>query len=135
MWFCWHIIPKMWCRNYSQTLSWKVKIRHNSGAIVWNFIKFVFIVCQVEDYRKILKLSCKPLALKSSKAFSKNKKRYVTSLPASFLGWFLKKNISLAIFYYMTRFRCLVGFTWWGTGQYMHCNCFLTRFRGQTFWN
>ena len=51
-------------------------------------IKFVFIVCQVEDYRNILKLSCRSLALQ-------NKKRSGTSLPASLSAWFLKENILL----------------------------------------
>ena len=35
-------------------------------------------------YRKILKLSCRPLAFNSYKASSKTKKRAETSLPASF---------------------------------------------------
>ena len=33
---------------------------------VWSFIQFVLIVCQVEVYQNILKLSCKPLAFTSS---------------------------------------------------------------------
>ena len=57
----------------------------------------VFIVCQIEDYQNILKLSCIPLAFNSYKAFSKNKKRSGTSLPASFSALFLKKNIFLVI--------------------------------------
>ena len=43
-----------------------------------------FVVCQVEDYRNVLELSCKPLAYTSYKAFLKNKKRSGTNLPASF---------------------------------------------------
>ena len=70
----------------------------NSGSIVC-FIKSVFIVCQVEDYRNILKLSFRPLAFTSNKAFKKNKKRSGTSLPALFSTWFLKKSISFVIFY------------------------------------
>ena len=42
-----------------------------------------FIVYQVEDYGNTLKLSCRPLAFTSYKAFLKNKKRSGTSLPAS----------------------------------------------------
>ena len=49
-----------------------------------NGLKFVFIVCQVECYQSILKLSCRPLAFTSNKAFIKNKKRSRTILPASF---------------------------------------------------
>ena len=63
-----------------------------------------FVVCQVEDYRNVLELSCKPLAYTSYKAFLKNKKRSGTNLPASFSAWFLEKNISLAFFRYWARF-------------------------------
>ena len=47
------------------------------------FYTLCFIVCQVEGYQHILKLSCKPLAFTSYKAYLKNKKRPGTSLPAS----------------------------------------------------
>ena len=43
-------------------------------------MQFVFIVCQVEDYRNILKLSCRPLAFTSYYTLLKNKKRSGTSL-------------------------------------------------------
>ena len=33
------------------------------------FIKFVFIVCQVEDYQNIMKLNCRPPALTSHETF------------------------------------------------------------------
>ena len=48
------------------------------------YIQFVFIVCQVQRYRNILKLSSRPLAFTSYKAFLKNKRRPKTSLVASF---------------------------------------------------
>ena len=54
-------------------------------SILQSFIYFVFIVWQVEDYRKWLKLSWRPLVFTSYKAFLKNKKRSGTSLPASFM--------------------------------------------------
>ena len=44
---------------------------------------FVLIVCQVQDYRKRLKLSCRPFAFISYKAFLKIKNRSGTS-PVSF---------------------------------------------------
>ena len=44
---------------------------------------------------------------------SKSKKRSGASLPASFSAWFLKKNISVAIFYNLTKFQYLVAFTSW----------------------
>ena len=40
---------------------------------IQNAVKNI-IVCQVEDYRNILKLSCRPLAFTSYKAFAKSKK-------------------------------------------------------------
>ena len=70
----------------------------------------VLIVCQVEDYRKCLKLSCRSFAFTSYKAFLKNKKMSGTNLPASFSALFLKKNIFVIIFYYLTKFQCLVAF-------------------------
>ena len=49
-----------------------------------NFAQFVFIVWQVDSYQNILKVCCRPLSIKSYKAFSKNKKNCETSPPASF---------------------------------------------------
>ena len=60
------------------------------------YVQFVFIVCQVEDYQNILKLSCRPLAFTSNKTFLKNKERSRTSLLASFSERFLKEKY----FYY-----------------------------------
>ena len=53
-------------QNYYQTLFQKVKVKRISGSIVQSFI-WLFFVCQVEDYRNILKLSCRPLAFTSCK--------------------------------------------------------------------
>ena len=49
-----------------------------------------------------LELSSTLPAFTSCKTFLKNKKRSGTSLPVSFLAWFLKKSISVVIFYYLT---------------------------------
>ena len=54
---------------------------------------------QVDAYQNILKLRCRLLAFTSYQAFLKNKKRSETSLHALFSVQFLKKNISLVIFY------------------------------------
>ena len=54
---------------------------------------------QMENYQNMLKLRYWPLASISYKAFSKNKKRFETSLRASFCTWFFKKIISHVIFY------------------------------------
>ena len=94
-----------------------------------------FIVCQVEGYKNILKLSSKQLAFTSYKDFLKNKRRSGTSFPASFPAWFLKKFISLAICYSLTKFHCLLAFTSWDIGQYVYCNCLLVRLWRHKFWN
>ena len=51
-------------------------------------MQLVFAVCQAQDYRSILKLSCRPFVFTSYKAFSKNKKKSGASLTASFLNDF-----------------------------------------------
>ena len=108
-------------------LFWKkIKIEHISGSVFYSFTYFVFIVCQVKDYPNWLKLSCRPLAFTSNKAFQKSNKRSGTILSASFSAWFLKKNISIVIFFYLTKFQCLVAFTSWDIGQYVYCNSLLT---------
>ena len=38
-----------------------------------NILKLVFIVCQIKDYRDMLKLSCRPVAFTSYKAYLKPK--------------------------------------------------------------
>ena len=99
-----------------------------------SFTQLIFVVWQVEGYQHILKLSYRPPAFTSYKALLKNKKRSGTSLSASFCAWFLKKSIS-AMFYWLTKFCCLVAFALWDIGQCMYCNCLLTRLRHQKFWN
>ena len=84
------------------------------------------IICQVENYRHILKLSYRSLAFTLKIFFFKKKKKSEISLPASFSAWFLKKNISV-IFYCLTKFQCMVIFTLWDIRQYVYCSCLLTR--------
>ena len=113
----------------------KSKLSISLDVSILKFNTFFFIVCQVEDYRNWLKLSCRPLAFTSNKAFLKRKRRSGTSLPASFSAWFFKENISLVIFFYLTKFQCLVAFTSWDIGQYVYCNSLLTRLWRNKFWN
>ena len=54
-------------------------------------MQFDFIVCLVEVYWNILKLSCRPLTFTLYKAFLKNKKRSWTIIPASFSARLSKK--------------------------------------------
>ena len=77
-------------KNHTQNLLVKIF----SDPFLW----ISNLSCQVEFYWNMLKLSCKPLAFTSYKAFYKNKKRSGTSLLASFSASFFKKNISLVIF-------------------------------------
>ena len=51
----------MWLKNYSQTLFQVIKIEHIFGSIFSNFTQSAFIVCQVQHYRGLLKLSCRPI--------------------------------------------------------------------------
>ena len=131
------------CKSYtkydgetiSRPFSKKIKIEHISRSIVLSFILFVFIVCQAEDYQNILKLSYRPLVFSSYKAFLKNKKRSRSVLPPSHSACFLKKNICLVIFYYLTKFHCLVALTSWDIGQYVYCDCLLTSWLYHKIWN
>ena len=53
----------------------------------------------VSIYIYILELSCRPLGFTSCKTFLKNRNKFGISLTVSFSAWFLKKDISLVIFY------------------------------------
>ena len=89
----------LFLKNQSQNVVEKLFpdpfLKNQNWAYLWiNSLKlysFVFIVCQVEGYRNILKLSRRPLAITSYKAFLKNKKMSGTSLPPSFSARVLKK--------------------------------------------
>ena len=56
------------------------------------FYTVCFIVCQVEGYQNILKLSCRPIVFTLCKALLENKERSRTSTPASFSLWFWRKK-------------------------------------------
>ena len=74
-------------------------------------MQFIFVVSQVEGYRNILRVSCRPLVFISHKNFLKNKKKFGTCFPGSISAekYFLKKNISF-IFYSLTKFHFLTAF-------------------------
>ena len=113
----------------------KIEIADVFGSMVYRFIQFVSIACQVEGYENILKLTYRPLAFTLCKAFLKNKKSSGTSFPASFSAWFLKKNIYPVIFYSPTNLYCPVAFTSWDIGQFLYRICLVTRLWGHKFWN
>ena len=58
-------------RNYSILKKSKLSIPLDQQSKV---LYGLFFICQVEDYPNILKLSCKPLAFTSFKAFFKKTK-------------------------------------------------------------
>ena len=66
------------------------------------------------------------LLLPHIKLFKKTKRGLELVSLLHFLEWFLKKNISVVMFYYLTKFNCQVAFTPWDIGQFVYCNCLLT---------
>ena len=49
------------------------------------------------------------------------------SLSTKLCVWFFKENVSRVMFYYMTKFHCLIAFTSGDIGQYVSCNWFFPR--------
>ena len=102
---------------YPETIP-RLFLKSQNWAYFWvnseSFMQSVFIVCHVKDYRNILKLSCRPPAFTSNKAFLKNKKRSGTSLPAIFFALFLKRKMSLFMNFYLTKLSgCLYFVRYW----------------------
>ena len=58
-------------KNYSQTrpFSEKLKLNVSLDQQFKIFLRFAFIVCQVEGYQNMLKLTSKPLAFTTYKTF------------------------------------------------------------------
>ena len=111
-------------------------MKKSKWSILW-ISSFVFIVCQVDCYWNILKLSCRTYRahiasyriLASYRAFLKNK-RSRTSLPALFLLW--RKIFVLLYFINKSNFTVLLSLVC----EIMVCfNYLLTRFWGHKFWN
>ena len=75
------------------------------------------------------------LLLPHVKLFKKLKRSLKLVFWPHFLHIFLKKSISIIIFYWLIKFHCLVAFTSWDIGQYMYCNYLLTRLWRHKFWN
>ena len=75
-------IPRPFYKMFKiQDISIVLKVWNNS---LKNFIHLVFILCQVENYQNMLKLSCRSLTITSHKALLKDKKKPGNSLTASF---------------------------------------------------
>ena len=100
-------------------------------------MQFVFIVCQVKDYRNVLTLNCRSIAFISRNLFKKTKRgRKLVSLP-HFLHDLWRKILPLlySIIYILTKFHWLVAFTSWDIGQYVYCNCLWNSLWRHEFWN
>ena len=136
-------MKNIFLENHAQNLVEKLSpdpfLKNQSWAYLWiNILKFyIFYFSCLSSWglSKMIKISCRPFAFTSYKAFLKNEKRPGTSLPALFSAWFLKKNMLVVIFYYLTKFQCLFTFSSWDIGQYVYFNYLLTRLWRQKFWN
>ena len=72
-----------------------ISLDHQPNVLLCSkVLQFGFIVCQVEDYQNILKLSCRPLAFTSYKAFKKQKEVQNQSLCLFFRVIFEEKYFS-----------------------------------------
>ena len=91
------------------------------GYLWINSLKFpcslFFIYAKLRDIEIYWNSASDHLLFHHIEIFKKKKKRSGTNLPASFSAWFLKKNISIVIFYSLTKFHCLVVFISWDIGQ------------------
>ena len=83
-------------KNY-QTLSRKIKIEHISGLTAQGFVRFVFIVYQVQGYQNTLKLNCRPVAFNKNKPFFL-KKKPETVILTHILQYF-RKSIGLLVYF------------------------------------
>ena len=99
--------------------------KNHNWAYLWVNSLILYTVCfycmsklQSTKITKV-KLRCWPPAFTWYKAILKNKKRSGTNLFASFFTWFLKKNITHVIFYWLRKFCCLAAFTFWDSRQYV----------------
>ena len=144
-----HLREQFFSKNNSQNVVEKLLpdpfLNNQNWTYLWiNNLKF-HTVCfcfmqsgRLSNYiktRYLIKTKLQTSCFYHEKGTKKTKKRSGTILPVSFSVWFLIKNISLVIFYLLTKFYCLVVFTSWDIGQYVHCNCFLTRLWRHKIWN
>ena len=119
--FSWKIIHKIWWSNYSQTLCWKTKIDQQS-KVLYSLLLLYGKLRGIEIYRNE---GADHLTAPHIKLFEKIKRGpELVSLP-HFLYNFWRK-IFLMVYsitcLVSTKFHCLVAFTLWDIGQYVHCN-------------
>ena len=74
----------------------KLQVEHISRFTIWSFIQFVYCMYKWKTIKIQLKLRCKPSP--TVKIFQNKKRRFGTSLLASYSASYLKKNISHVMF-------------------------------------
>ena len=140
-----HILPNISRSKDNQTMKFGQLIEYKMRNI---FLKKSYTKCGGETsprhFSKKSKLSIslnrqsklQTTCFYSYKALLKNKERSRTSLSwVSFCAWFLKKNISLIIFYGLTKFHFLAAFALWDIGQYIYNNnCLWIKLWRHKFW-
>ena len=86
-------------------------LKNLNWAYLWFNILKLYIFCfnclPSWGLSKVIETKLQTICFYFIWSFLKNKKRSGTSLSASFSAWFLQKNISVVIFYCLTKFKCL----------------------------
>ena len=113
--FSWKIVHKIWWTKFSKKSKLSISLDQQSKVLY---------------SLSLLYAKLRTIEIYWSKAVWSG-----ASLPASFSAWFLKKNISLVIFYCLMKFHCFVVFTSCNNGQNAYWNCFLARFWHHRYWS
>ena len=120
------LLEKSYTKCGGETISRLFSKQIKIEQYLWiNSLKMLcnLIVYEVDDYQNIKYIETKlqTTCFYFIQSFLKKaKKRSGTSHAVSFSAWFLKRNISLIIFYYLTKFYCLVAFTLWDIEHYVY---------------
>ena len=92
-------------------------LKNKNWAYLWiNILKF-YTVCFycMRSWRlsKYIKAKLQTTCFYLIKSIFEKEKEVWAGLLVSFSAWFLKENTYLALFYYLSKFHCLVVFTSW----------------------
>ena len=123
----------------------KEKLEENTGRWLIDEIQSIyFVLTQKQPQRVVLEncflkiISNNTKLLKIYTKFLKNIYGGIASensFSSTFCKWFFNKNVPHVMFYYLTKFHCLVAFTSWDIGQHLYCNYLLTRLWRHGFWS
>ena len=125
----WNVVEKLFPDIFLINQNWAYLWGH-----IVKFYKFCFNCLPSWGLSGSIKIKLQSICFYLKLNIFKKQKWPWISLLASFSAWFLKKNISLVIFYYLTKFQCPVAFTLWDIGDYIYWNCLLTSLWRQKFW-